>query len=408
MSSGPSHTAAAGGDAVGSSSVEGMPADATAAAYEIRRPTYYNPDAPPPPSAVPPAPTTGQLVLLAVLSPLLLLGVGLYAVCASPFILSGYCAGQPSSARRQPALTADDTARRAAYMRNSRGLWLYTRAWLPASSDVRGVVVLIHGLDEHCSRPGYEELAARLVAAGYAVHAMDHAGHGRSTGLRSYTERFHFLVDDQLAFVHSLDSAYAHTTPRLVFGHSLGGLIALHVVGALQHQPAASPTWRLAGCVLSAPAAQVDEKIATPVNVFLARTLSILAPKVRLDSLDSAVLSRDPAVVARHDADPLNNLGGLRARLGHEILQAQSQLVAEKGEGAVRLSSFTVPVLLLHGGADVVCTLSGSRMVLNRVGSADKRLIVYDGRYHEQFEDPEKDVFFADILQFVESHTQTS
>ena len=189
---------------------------------------------------------------------------------------------------------------------------------------------------------------------------------------------------------------------------SLGGLIGLHVVGALNSQSASSSGWQLAGCVLSAPAAQVDPAIATPLNLFLARTLSFLAPKVRLDSIDPVVLCRDPAAVQRFRSDPLIDHGGLRARFGYEILQAQKQLEAEQGEGAVRLSTVRVPILLLHGSEDVVCSLAGSRFVLSRIGSADKRLIVYDGRYHEQFEDPEKDVFFEDIVQFVQSHTSPS
>ena len=189
---------------------------------------------------------------------------------------------------------------------------------------------------------------------------------------------------------------------------SLGGLIGLHVLGALSQRTSSSPDWQLAGCVISSPAAQVDPAIATPLNIFLARTLSFLAPTVRLDSLDPIVLSRDPAAVQRFRSDPLIDKGGLRARFGYEILRAQKQLAAEDGEGAVRLSNIRLPVLLLHGDADVVCSLSGTRFVLARLGSANKRLIVYEGRYHEQFEDPEKAVFYDDILHFIQSHTAPS
>ena len=223
MSSAPFYTATSGSDGDGTESVQGnhsqLDADAAAVGGEIRRPTHVQTKEPP--SALPKPPTISavQLVVLALLSPLLVVLLLLYAVCASPFILSGYCAGQPSSSLRQPALSeADRSTRHAKYIRNSRGLWLYIRAWLP-SSKVRGVVFVMHGLGEHISRPGYEELAQRLVAAGYAVHAMDNAGHGRSTGVRSYTERWHCFVDDQLLFIHSLDSQYHSSTPRFIFAH---------------------------------------------------------------------------------------------------------------------------------------------------------------------------------------------
>ena len=219
MSSAPLQSAVSGSDGDSIDSGPSLQRDGEEVGGEIERPTHYKTTEPPPPLPKPPAVTAAQLVLLVVLSPLVVLLVLLYAVCASPCILSGYCAGQPGSARRQPALSAvDKSSRHAEYMENSRGMWLYTRAWLP-SSEPRGVVFVMHGLGEHVSRPGYEELARRLLAAGYAVHAMDDAGHGRSTGVRSYTERWHCFVDDQLQFVRSFDTHYHHSKPRFIFAH---------------------------------------------------------------------------------------------------------------------------------------------------------------------------------------------
>ena len=222
MSSAPLHTARnSNGDST--DSVDGarrpLNGDDEAVGGETRRPSHHSTKQPPPAVPKPPGLTTVQLLLVALLSPLLLLLVLLYALCASPCLLSGYCAGQPSSGRTQPPLSdSDRSSRHASYLRNSRGLWLYTRAWLP-SAEPLGVVFVLHGLGEHISRPGYEELAQRLVVAGYAVHAMDNAGHGLSTGVRSYTERWHWYVDDQLQFIRSLDSTYHNSKPRFIVAH---------------------------------------------------------------------------------------------------------------------------------------------------------------------------------------------
>ena len=196
-----------------------QPSGALAVGGEIHRPSHFHTKEPPPPLPKPPTISTAQLVLLFLLLPLILVLALLYAICASPFLLSGYCAGQPSSATRQPPLSdTEQSSRHARYIRNSRGMWLYTRQWLP-DSEVRGVVFVMHGINEHISRPGYEELAQRLVTAGYAVHAMDNTGHGLSTGVRAYTERWHCLVDDQLLFIRSFDSHYHSSTPRFIVAH---------------------------------------------------------------------------------------------------------------------------------------------------------------------------------------------
>ena len=69
---------------------------------------------------------------------------------------------------------------------------LYRQSWLPDGPS-RAAILLAHGLGEHSGR--YEHLAAHCTARGFAVHAVDHYGHGRSEGLRGHVERFSVYVD---------------------------------------------------------------------------------------------------------------------------------------------------------------------------------------------------------------------
>src|SRR5690348_500273 len=97
------------------------------------------------------------------------------------------------------------------------GLRLYRQAWLP-DADVRAIVVLVHGVSEHSGR--YHHVAARLVADGYAVHALDHRGHGRSQGPRALIDR----MDNAVADVHALVQATAPAhpdVPVVMLGHSM-------------------------------------------------------------------------------------------------------------------------------------------------------------------------------------------
>jgi len=70
---------------------------------------------------------------------------------------------------------------------------LYAQAWLP-EEDPGTVIVVSHGLAEHGGR--YAEFAARMVARGWGVYAIDHRGHGRSSGRRANIERFAYVVSD--------------------------------------------------------------------------------------------------------------------------------------------------------------------------------------------------------------------
>src|SRR3712207_185461 len=86
--------------------------------------------------------------------------------------------------------------------------------------------------------------------------------------------------------------------PLFVYGHSLGGLIALQYLTG-------TPDPRIAGAVISAPA--LDTGAASGLQRRLAPVLSRLLPDLGVLALDPEMISRDPAVVAAYRADPLNH-----------------------------------------------------------------------------------------------------
>ena len=64
------------------------------------------------------------------------------------------------------------------YIANRDGTKLFLQVDSP--EDPRAVVVIVHGLCEHCGR--YDHLADRLNWEGFSVYRFDHRGHGRSGG----------------------------------------------------------------------------------------------------------------------------------------------------------------------------------------------------------------------------------
>ncbi|NLT05256.1 MAG: alpha/beta hydrolase [Solirubrobacterales bacterium] len=261
------------------------------------------------------------------------------------------------------------------------GVEIHWRAWLP-DGPARAVVLIAHGAAEHSGR--YDWVAGQLVARGLAVLALDHRGHGRSGGPRAYVDR----VDNAVADLHSLARLAAVRepgAPRFLLGHSMGGMVALAY--ALRHQD------ELAGLVLSAPLAALS--VPAPARL-AARALGAVAPRLPLTKIDGTTVSRDPAVVAAYDADPLNHRGALPARTVAEMLATVAALPD-------RLPELRLPLLTVYGTGDRLVDPAASLLVDERAGSADKTLIAYDGLYHEVLNEPERERVVGAIADWIDA-----
>jgi alpha-beta hydrolase superfamily lysophospholipase len=264
------------------------------------------------------------------------------------------------------------------------GVRLYRQAWIP-DGQPRGVVVLAHGLSEHSGR--YQHVAARLVGGGFAFEAYDQRGHGRSDGPRSFVE-MDAVVADLDAQVDAAGAAHPDV-PLFLLGHSMGGLIATEY--AIREQR------KLSGLILSSPLAALEA--ASPVTRMTARVISLVAPRLGLVDIDSALVSRDPEVVRAYDADPLVFRRRLPARTVSQLAQAVSSLPE-------RARAITVPVLIMYGSGDHLVPPAGSVMLDSVISSQDKTLKVYDGLYHEIFNEPEQKQVLGDLCAWLSAHIE--
>ena len=263
----------------------------------------------------------------------------------------------------------------------------YWQGW--AVPDPVGVVVLVHGVHEHGGRYGH--VAERLGAAGYASYAPDHPGHGRSPGRRGNIGSLAAAVDGVAQTARAAADRHPGV-PLFVYGHSLGGLVALQYLTGTPHE-------RVAGGVVSAPA--LDTSTATPVQRVLAPVLSRVAPGLGVLTLDVETISRDPEVVAAYRTDPLNHTGRMVARTGTAIMLGAAGMPA-------RLRGLTLPLLVVHGGADRLMPPSASEVVREHAASPDLTVKLYDGLYHEPHNEPEKDEVLADVVAWLDAHRTTT
>jgi acylglycerol lipase len=263
------------------------------------------------------------------------------------------------------------------------GVEIHWQAWAPERP--RAAVVIAHGVSEHSDR--YSHVAERLVGEGYAVYALDHRGHGRSGGKRAVIDRMAHAVADVGTLIGLVHDAHPGEKVFLL-GHSMGGGIALDY--ALQHQE------RIDGLVLSAPAAALDA--ATPFELAAGRVLSAIAPSVGVFDVDSSTISRDPEVVRAYDEDPMVFSKKLPARTVAE-LAGVIQTFPD------RVPSLGLPLLVMLGSADELVPPDAGRMVHERAGSEDKRLIEYEGLYHEILNEPEQEQVMDDLVDWLDSHS---
>lgn len=264
------------------------------------------------------------------------------------------------------------------------GAKLNVTRWLPVG-EPKAVVLLAHGYAEHAGRYGY--VAARLTAAGYAVYAVDHWGHGKSDGVMGFVPAFSLYVDGMAALIDRVREAWPGK-PRLLLGHSMGGLIATLLLIDRQRDFAAA--------ALSGPAIQTPAP-PSKLTIWLSRFLSRYFPRAGVMKLDPTGVSRDPAVVAAYLADPFVDTGKLSARLAAEMFDAMAR--ARAGAEAI-----TLPLLLQHGEADRLTAPEGSRYLFDHVASRDKRLEIYPGLFHEIYNEPERDAVLDDLIGWFDAH----
>ncbi|KAF5734054.1 monoglyceride lipase-like [Tripterygium wilfordii] len=266
----------------------------------------------------------------------------------------------------------------------ARGDTIFTQSWTPVSVKIRGLVVLLHGLNEHSGR--YSDFAKELNANGFKVYGMDWIGHGGSDGLHSYVHSLDYAVSDMKSFLEKV-VADNPGLPCFCFGHSTGGAIILKAV--LDPKVEA----RVASVVLTSPAVGVQP--SHPIFTVLAPIFSFLLPRYQIGAANKKGMpvSRDPEALVAKYSDPLVYTGSIRVRTGYEILRISSFLQQN-------LQRMRVPFLVLHGTADTVTDPEASQKLYEEASSTDKTIKLLDGFLHDILFEPEREEIMRDIIEW--------
>jgi alpha-beta hydrolase superfamily lysophospholipase len=271
--------------------------------------------------------------------------------------------------------------------RTRDGLELRTLRWL-AAGNTRAHLLLIHGIAEHAAR--HAHVATRFAQAGIETHAFDLRGFGESSGRRAYLDtwsQYHDDVEDQLAAIRTVSGSL----PVVLYGHSMGGLIALgYVLGdVLRPQPDL--------LVLSAPA--IAAKVAQWKRI-LADVLGRLTPGFEVtNDLPPGGLSHDPQIEAIYRSDPLN-YHRTTARLGMELFHEQGRVEARLAQ----IRALPIATYVLHGTDDPVVPVSASASLEGRENVTRH---LYPGLRHEMHNEPQAASVIGDTIAWILTQVRT-
>ncbi|GFZ18951.1 alpha/beta-Hydrolases superfamily protein [Actinidia rufa] len=239
-------------------------------------------------------------------------------------------------------------------------------------------------------------IARKLVSSGYGVFAMDYPGFGLSEGLHGYIPSFDILVDDVIEHYSKIkENPEVCSLPKFLFGQSMGGAVALKVH---LKQP---NVWD--GAILVAPMCKIADDMVPPwlLTQILIGVAKFL-PKQKL------VPQKDLAEMAFRD---LNN----REKTAYNVIAYKHKprlrtavgLLKTTQEIECRLEEVSLPLLILHGEADVVTDPSVSKALYKKASSSDKKLNLYKDAYHSLLEgEPDEMIarVFLDIISWLDEH----
>ena len=261
------------------------------------------------------------------------------------------------------------------------GLELHTVEW--RADSPKAMLLLVHGYAEYAQR--YEHFAKFLNKHDVTVVAFDHRGHGHSQGEQVYVHQGSLLLED----VHEFIKVYhSEEIPCFLFGHSMGGLVC-----AAYGMSAYKNDFNLNGIILSAPGLMPSKEIS-PFLVKISGFLGKYFPKLKTIKLDPTAISSDEKEVEKYVNDPLVYSGKWIARTGAELVKMMKDVQK-------RAREFKIPLFLGHGDQDKLAEIEGSRIFQLNAGSDDKTFKTYEGFYHELVNEPGKQQFMDDVLEWI-------
>jgi alpha-beta hydrolase superfamily lysophospholipase len=262
---------------------------------------------------------------------------------------------------------------------------LYYQKWVP--ENPKATLVITHGQGEHSE--SYLRLVDALAGMGLQIIAWDWRGHGRSDGKRGYAGNFQEYCDDYEIFLKEcFKDEFFQKHPRIVLGHSMGGLIQLKSL-------ASHPEWSFTAQVLSSPFLGMALKVPAIKEVGAQFLYSFLPTVTLWNEIKDEMLSRDPEVLKEFPKDILRH-----NRISSGVFLGALESIKYVQERADR---FALPTLLQIPSKDLVVSSDASQEFFKNL-KCEKNLKVYTDYTHEIYNDLGRDKVYADLKEFLKKY----
>jgi alpha-beta hydrolase superfamily lysophospholipase len=260
----------------------------------------------------------------------------------------------------------------------------FYQTWKPETP--KGTIVIVHGLAEHSEC--YNEFAKELTPDNWQITAIDLRGHGKSSGKRGYVNDFYDMVKDVHLFLDLVRHTIHKDGPLILFGHSMGGLLALRTVLTQQELG-------ISALCLSSPALGIDKEVPK-IKEKLAEFAGEWAPKLTLaNEIKYSELIRDHELQKAYDRDPLRH-----DKISPRLYLGMKEAMEKSAEEA---SALSLPLLMQLAGKEMIVSTPASEHFFAIAGSAKKKIHIYNDSYHEIFNDLDRLEVFSDLKNFINS-----
>lgn len=292
-------------------------------------------------------------------------------------------------------------------LQSPSGADLAWRHW-PAARPEKAILIVSHGLCEHSAR--YARFAEFMAGHGLHVYAHDHRGHGATKAGDAPLGRYAYRqgIDKVLSDVRAMRDMAAANHPGLpiiLFGHSMGGLIALN---AAESDPAlydGLAVWnsnfnpgfagRAAQVILAAEKMLKGSDV--PSGLLPKLTFGVWGRSIKNRKTEFDWLSHDTAEVAKYVEDPLC---GFDASVSLWIDLFELTFLGARRDRLQRLPQ-NLPIHLVGGGEDPAT--NGAREIkwlarrMESVGLKRVTTVVYPTMRHETLNETERDGAMQDF-----------
>lgn len=246
--------------------------------------------------------------------------------------------------------------------------------------NIRAMILFVHGLGEHIRR--YDDWSDKLGKQGIGFTGVDLPGHGLSDGARGNIRNYG-QTDEMIGMLLVTIHNTFPNLPVFIYGHSLGGGIVLDYL--VRKSPAVK------GAVVTSPWLKLSFEPGK-FKVWLASVMKGILPGLAQPSgLVVDDISHDRSVVEKYKSDPLVH-DKISVSLFHSAMSA--------GNFALNhASDLKVPLLLMHGSDDKICSPEGSREFASKTNLAE--LKIWDGGYHELHNETFREEVFSYLMNWL-------